>query len=142
MQVVQCIEPRAENFTAFGQVIKIGAAIVFTGVAAARFVNRPRISAEPGIAQSQIPSCRVDIIIARITRGQNAVEHINAPRDRCDDILGFADTHQIAGAVIGQKRDGILQHLIAQAFLLTDGEAANRISGKSDSDQCLARGLA
>src|ERR1043166_6851291 len=71
-----------------------------------------------------------------VARRQNAIKHIDAARDRFDQIFGRADAHQITRRLVRHPRRNLVDYFKHHRLLFTDAQPANRITVKTDLD-CL-----
>ena len=72
-------------------------------VAVAGLVGRASIARVFGAADIHFAGRREKRPIARVPSGQYAIEEIVSGRHRRDQILGAADSHEVAGAVLRQQ---------------------------------------
>ena len=79
-----------------------------------------------------VPVAGEVVAVARVAGRHHAIEHVDAARDRFDQVLGPAHAHQVARAVVGQLRAGVLEHRVALGLRLADGQAADRIAVEAD----------
>src|SRR5262249_51794660 len=95
-----------------------------------------------GVAYVELAETREGEAGAARTGRHHAIEHIDAARDRADDILGTADAHQIARVIGGQEIRREIQHAKHLLLALADREAADRIAVEADTGQSLRGFLA
>ena len=69
----------------------------------ARLVQRPRIVGMAGVAQIDLAEAGKRHAVAAVTGRHHAIEHVDAARDRFQQILGRADAHQVARAIGGSS---------------------------------------
>ena len=72
----------------------------------------------------------------------HAIEHVDAARDRLQDVLGRADTHQIARPVRRQERRHLLDHRQHHRLRLADRKAADGVAVKAGIDHAARAGVA
>ena len=107
MEVVDSEEAMAQNFFFNHKVAKIASGKSLTAIA--RTADDGRF-----FVFCKFFFCNVDmgkiftekISVAREARGDNAVKHVYALCDARDEILWFADAHQVSRAVFWQKGSG------------------------------------
>src|SRR2546426_7785019 len=87
VQVMDGIEPRAEDLVDALQMMQVRATEAATGVAGAARVKRVRVCAMAGIADLDVPVTREQPAIARVAGGQHAVEHVDTVTHCLDDVL-------------------------------------------------------
>ena len=80
-----------------------------------------RIIGVARVAQVESAFPRESLSSAAGTRGQYTIEHINAALNRADEVGGFADAHQIAGAVLRQGGHRGFEHRESCHLSLADG---------------------
>src|SRR6266704_2480430 len=135
MQVVQGVEPRAENLVDLLQVMQVAAREMRARVAPAALIERVRIVAIAGVADLDVAAAGEEPAIAGVARRQHAVEHVDSGRDRLDDILGRADAHEIARLVGGEPRRGVGEDPALVALGLAHREPADRVAVETDARQ-------
>src|SRR5437899_1987879 len=77
VQVVQGIEPRAEDLVHLLQVMQVAAREMCAGVAGAGAVQRPRVVAVAGVADLDVAVAGEEPAVAGVSRGKDAVEHVD-----------------------------------------------------------------
>src|SRR4051794_38759902 len=70
--------------------------------------------------------------MASVARWQHAVEHVDAARDRLQEIFGRADAHQVAGTIGGKRRRGFVDHSAHDLTRFADRKAPDGVSLKTD----------
>ena len=78
--------------------------------------------------------------VAAVAGRHHAVEHVDAARDRFQQIMRRADAHQIARAVRRQRRRRLLDDFEHDVLRLADRQPADGVAVEADIDQ-LARAL-
>ena len=81
------------------------------------------------------PGAGEQLAVARVARGQDAVEHVDAARDALHEIDRRADAHQVAGAIGREQRRRLLGDVVHQRNRLADAESADRIRLEADRDR-------
>src|SRR5712691_3361812 len=133
VQVVQGIEPRAEDLVHPLQVMQVAAREMGAGVAGAGAVQRPRVVAVAGVADLDVAVAGEEPAVAGVSRGKDAVEHVDSGRDRLDDVLGRAYAHEIARLVRGEPRRGVGPDPEHFSLGLAYRKPADRITVESDA---------
>src|SRR5438128_9900442 len=101
MQVVQGVEPRAENLVDLLQMMQVAAREMRAGVTPAAFIERSRVVAIAGVADLDVAAAGEEPAVAGVSRRQHAVEHVDSGPDRVADVRGRADAHDSTGPVGG-----------------------------------------
>src|SRR5438128_4740765 len=135
MQVVQGVEPRAENLVDLLQMMQVAAREMRAGVAPAALIERARVVAIAGVADFDVAAAGEEPAVAGVARRQHAVEHVDSGRDRLDDVLGRADAHEIARLVLGKPRRGVGEDPALVALGLAHREPADRVALETDARQ-------
>ncbi len=112
MQIVQRAQAGTEDLVALMKVPQVRPAVITTRIAGAAPVYWIRVARIAGIADLEHTVAREQLAVARIARGQHAVEHVDALRHRNDDILRRSHTHQIAGLLPRHARRNVAQHAL------------------------------
>ena len=141
-QVMNGVETRAQNLVDALQMVQIGAGEMAAGIAAACLVEWREIVPVTRIAQFDDAAPGEQPAIAGITRGQHAIEEINAGGNGVDDILRRSDPHQVAWPVGGQLRRGVPENAQHVGFGFTHRQPADRITVETDLPQSLKRFVA
>ena len=115
------------NLVHFDEMVEISPAV-------ARIDERPAFGVDGRevilpflVAHVDRPEAGEQLPVAPVAGGHDAIEHVDAPLDRLQDIDGRADTHQVARLVFGQYLVDDLDHLVHLFGRLTYGEAADRV---------------
>ncbi len=95
------------------------------GVAAARRVHRIGVLAELLVRHADPAERREERAGPGHARGDHAVEDVHPPVHRLEEVLGKADTHQVADVVHRQVRFGEVEHLLQQVEPLAHAHAAD-----------------
>src|SRR5262245_28498046 len=77
------------------QVSNKGPRMPATDRALERFIERLLIERIPGVFDIQLAARGEGLAVAAVPRGQDTIEHVDAARDRFDQVFGGADTHQV-----------------------------------------------
>ena len=70
-------------------------------------------------------------------RWQHTIHHIHTARDGPNDIIGFANTHQVTRLVLGQETGGVIQNAKHRFLSFTNGQTTHGIPVEPDIDQGL-----
>ncbi len=132
----------SQDLLGFDQVADVGPAEMGASVAIASGVDGRGIFSERGVAHDEPPCARHSRAGAGHSRGQDAIEHIHAPRHAFDQILRRADAHQIAGLIGRQDRVDHVEHGVHVRFALADAQAADGIPVETQLGQIAGRLLA
>src|SRR5919112_1203315 len=93
-----------------------------------------------GVLEVEPAVARVGRAVAAGPGRHDAVEHVDAAPDRLDDVVGRADSHEVARLVARQMRLRRLDHPQHDVLRLPDGEAADRVTLEVERHE-LARAL-
>ena len=88
-------ETRSQDFTAFHEVPKIGETVVLAGVAATFRVGRRGVIGVTSMPELDRTARCVQLAVARMSRRDDAVEHVHATAYGLDDVQGQADAHEV-----------------------------------------------
>src|SRR5262249_56905759 len=80
-----------------------GGGIVGGGGAGTRLVDRARVVGVARILEIDRPEAGEGEPVAAVARRQDAVEHVDAACYRLDEVLGRADSHEIARPFGGER---------------------------------------
>src|SRR5215207_8783961 len=86
MQVVDGVEPRAQDFVAAVEVAKVGAREILARIAAAFRVHWREIVLMHAVADVDDAGRGEQVPVARMTRGHDTVEHVYAARHGLNDV--------------------------------------------------------
>ncbi len=78
--------------------------------------------------------------MAPVAGRHHAIEHIDAARDRLQNVFGRADAHQIPRAILRQDRGDLIDHREHHRLRFPDREAPDRVTMKTDLDQAVRAG--
>ena len=124
-------EAQAENFVSADEVSDISAGeIIPAGVAVAIFFEGSEIVGEGGVLHNEAgaggSSGRNHSHTVTGDAGwENAVEHIDAAQDAFEQMVGSADTHQIARLILWQIPRRNLKHIVHNIARFADAQSAN-----------------
>src|SRR4051812_35195659 len=99
-----------------------------TGRAFAALLQRAFVAGEARVAEVESALPRSRAAGTAETRGQHAVEHVDAGADHAQDALGVADAHEVARASSRQKTGGGGRHAEHQLAPPPHAEPADRIA--------------
>ncbi|SCC91315.1 conserved hypothetical protein [Thiomonas sp. X19] len=80
--------------------------------------------------------------VARIARGHDAVEQVDARAHPVHQIFRRTHAHEVARLVRGQARRGVAQQAQHVVFRLAHAQAADGVAGQVERGQAFQRGLA
>ena len=101
-QVMQRVKGGGIDFVSHVQVAQIGPGTGSTGHAPALRIERPFVFDITGVLDIDLAFARKQLAVARIAGRQDAVEHIDPPGDRLNQVLRRAHAHEVAGPIIWQ----------------------------------------
>ena len=139
VQVVNRVQHRAENFTRFVEVMQVGAAEVFAGVARATLIERAMIVTHLRVLQLDVAEAGEEPTVTRVTRGHHTVEHVDAALHGVHQIFRRTDTHQVVRLVRRQARPDKVEDAMHVLFRFTNREAADGNTVKADVVQARER---
>ena len=116
---------------------EISACVAPANRARARLVKRAIILRPLGVFDVQLASGRKRLARASIARRQNAVKHVDAPRDRFHEIFRRADAHQVSWKVSRQSRRDLVYYFKHYRLLFTDAQSADGVAVETDLDRLL-----
>ena len=108
----------------------IGARESLASIAVTRLIQRTFIAGKSRIHQVEASFGRESGVMARETGWQDAVKDVDAAQNAVDQILGRANTHQVARLVLGQVRLHHVEHGVHFLLGLPDREAADGDTGR------------
>src|SRR6266403_4315784 len=120
---------------------KISACVAAADAAGAMRVDGPLVLRVARVFDEHAAFAGVEAGMARGTRGENAVHHVDAPSDVGGDLFGAADAHEITGTIFWEERGDFGGHFAGRLVRFADGEAADRIARKIEFEK-LARAFA
>src|SRR5688572_26300449 len=119
--------------------MNIGARIATSDRARARFVERLRIIGMNGIAHVEPAETRERLPVPARSRRHHAVHHVDAARDRLENIVRRADAHEISG-LVGRKCGGGEVEGAQHALLpLPNRQPTDGIAVETDVDETSRR---
>jgi len=111
----------------------IGARESLTSITVTRLVNRTFIARKSCVHQVESPLGREGGVVAREPGRQDAIEDVNPAQNAVDQILGRADSHQVARLVLGQVRLHHVEHGVHFLLGLSHRQAADGDAGRIKS---------
>ena len=136
-QVVDGDERGAEHFFDVEEVAEIAFREVSAAVAIAAVFQRGFVVRVLGVAEAQGAGVGEGQGVAAVSRGEDAIEHVDAAFDGFEDVFGVADAHEVAGFEVGDEGsdsfDGVDHALVAFA----DGEPAEGVAGEVEGGEGL-----
>src|SRR5689334_8855596 len=142
VEVVQRVQPCAEDLIHALEMVQVGAREVAAGVARAFLVERFDLVAVTRVPQLDDAVAGIDPAIARVPGRQHAVEHVDARRHRHYQVVRRADSHEIARTVRRQLRRGVLKYPRHLALGLAHRQPADRVAVETDLSQAGERFVA
>src|SRR5215213_4858371 len=97
-----------------------------------RFVERARVVRPLCVLDVQLAARRESLACSTVPRRQNAIKHVNAPRNCLDEIFGRADTHQVSRRVFRHFRDDLFYHIKHHRLLFADAQSADGVAVKAN----------
>lgn len=122
----------AEDLFGFEQMVQIGLRIIGAGRAGDGGLERGFVLGKAGVLDVERTVPGPGLAMAAGAGRQDAIEHVNAARDRFEDVERLANAHQITRPVCGQKRGCAVQRGAHGVKALADRKAADRIAVKAD----------
>ena len=120
-------QPHAENLLGRHQVPQVRARKVAASITVAPGIERTAVRLEARRFDVDLPfPLDPNRAVAAVARGRHAVEHVDAARDRLDQVVGIAYTHQVArvrGRQLGLQH---LEHLVHARLGLAHRQPADR----------------
>ena len=127
-QVVHDGQTHPQQLFRLEQMADIGAGVVPAGRAAAGGVDGALIALVLGILDVDDAAPGVQVAVAGVAAGHNAVEQVHAAGNGFDDVAGCADAHQVADLILGHVRLHLADHLIHHIGGLAHCQAADGIA--------------
>ena len=100
-------------------------------------VQRARIIGVAGVLDVHHAAAGKDLPCPTGPAGQYAIHHVDAPLHGAHNIIGLADTHQVARLVHGQLVRCKIQHAEHRRLPFTHRKATDCVAVKFDRLQCL-----
>src|SRR6185312_15168177 len=97
-----CQKHRGNNLIGFDDMVQVGAAELAAGRTIAFWVQRAFIIRKTGIFKVERAKAGKSLSISAGPSWQYAIEHIDTPQHRPDDVVGLSHAHKVAGPVSGQ----------------------------------------
>src|SRR6266446_1063996 len=114
---------------------QIGARVAAADAAGAIRIDGPLVLRIARVLDEHAAFAGVEAGMARGSRGEDAVHHVDAKGDVVGDLFGAADAHEIAGTVFGEECGDFGGHFAGRLVRLADGESADRIAGKIEVEK-------
>src|SRR5579871_5429104 len=131
-QIVPSQKHRSDDFIRLDGVMQISATKLQAGRATTLFIEGGRIVDVAGIAQIQCTVAREGLAVASRTRWQHAVEHIDASDHSANNVIRFANTHQIARLIEWQMWNSGFQGVKHDRLPFPDSKTADGITIEFD----------
>src|SRR5690606_7184743 len=139
MNIAPAYEHGAQYFAGLHQMVQIGAAVVAGGRTGAFLIKRARIVRMAGILQIDPAAPGKGKSVAAVAGRHHAIEHVDTAPDRLNEIVGRADTNQIARTAPGKEGPGRIEHTQHFGLSLADRTTANRIAVETDVNEARRR---
>ena len=130
---------RPEHFPSPEQMVQIGPAVFGACGAVAGRVKWRWVIGKAGLAHIIDAGRRVGPGRSPGAGWNDAVKHVDASLDRCQNVVWRADTHEVPRLVDGQAGDGYVQRVQHRRLALSYRQATDSVSVKADIDQFLRR---
>src|SRR5262249_12623529 len=128
VNVVQAEESEGEQLLGKEEVTEIRAREPPAGVAATIVLEWPGVARILRVLDHEWPLSREALAVARVPRGQHAVEEIHALADRLDQILWLAPAHEIASRRRAPARCGAPGQWVHERLRPADGQSAEGVA--------------
>ena len=128
--IVKHREPHAEHFVRLEQMADIAARIKAASGTVTVGVDRKRIALIFLVIDIHRALPCEDIAMTRVSGRHNAVKEVDASVNGFENIDGRADTHEIAGLILGHKGLNGIDDVIHHLGFFTDGKTAEGIAGQ------------
>ncbi len=100
IEIVDGVQPGAQDLIATGQMSEIGPAIVPAGIAVTHGIERPRIILMAGIPDTHYTVMGKQMAVAGIAGRHDTVEHVYTATHRLYDIFRCPHPHQITWTLL------------------------------------------
>src|SRR5260370_16765828 len=134
-------ENGAGDFSCSEEVTKIGARVAAADGTSTLGINGLLILGVTRVLDEHAAFAGVEAGVTRGACGEHTIHHVDAKSDVVGDLLGAADAHEIAQAVLGQQSRCFGGHLTSDFVRLADSESTNGVAWKIQIDK-LARTFA
>src|SRR5262249_2267283 len=128
VNVVQAEESEGEQLLGKEEVTEIRAREPPAGVAGTIVLEWPGVARILRVLDHERPLSREALAVARVPRGQHAVEEIHALADRLDQILWLAHAHEIAWLRRWQAPFDARRQCVHERLRLADGHSADGVA--------------
>src|SRR5499427_6020691 len=135
MQVVQGIEPRAQDLVDLLEMVQVGPGEMGAGVATTGLVERLRVVAVARVADLDVAEAGEQPAVPRVARRQHAVEHVDPGGHGLGDVLGGAHPHEIARGGRRQALRRMAHDAALVALRLAHREAADGVAVEADAGE-------
>src|ERR1700735_1935580 len=100
---------------------EVSARVSLANGAAAILIDRARVFRILRAANQQAALRREEAAVASAARGEHAVHHVDAERDVVGELLGLADSHEIARAAGRKPRGDCARDLASEGIRFARG---------------------
>src|SRR5258708_7273864 len=134
-------EDGAGDFSRSEEVTKIGARVAAADGTTTPGINGLLVLGVTRVLDEYSAFAGVEASVTRVASGEHAIHHVNPEGDVVGDLLGAADAHEIAQAILGQQSRCFGGHFTSDFVRLADSESTNGVARKIEIDK-LARTFA
>ena len=127
-EVVHDGQPHPEQLFRLEQVADVGPAVLAAGGAAAGGVDGALVPLILGVFDVDDAAPGVQVAVAGVAAGHDAVEQVDAAGHRLEDVAGGAHPHQVAYLVLGHMGLDLLDDVVHHLGRLADGQAADGVA--------------
>src|SRR5262249_61874631 len=131
VNVVQAEESEGEQLLGKEEVTEIRAREPPAGVAGTIVLEWPGVARILCVLDHERPLSREALAVARVPRGQHAVEEIHALADRLDQILWLAHAHEIAWLRRWQAPFDARRQCVHERLRLAAGHSADGVAAEA-----------
>ena len=142
VQIVNRSEAEIGQFSGAVEVSEVASGVVLAGVAGAGWIDGGFVGGVGRFLDIDLAKCGEECAVAGVAGGHDAIEHIDTPCDVFDEILGGANTHEVAGFVGGHEGNRPLHRIVHRLIGLADAQSANCKAVKVQCGELFGRLLA
>src|ERR1700719_225167 len=130
VDIVMGGEDGCGDFSGSEEMPKIGARVAAANRARALRIDRTLVFDVARVLDEHAPFASVQASMARRSRGQHAIHHVNAARNIIGNLFRPAHAHQVARPLFRQQRGNLRSHFAGDFVWLADGQAADSVPWK------------
>jgi len=127
-KIVNGVEGGGERFAGLHEVAEVGARVAAADGAGAGGVGRRLIFSELFVLDVEAAFAGEEKGVARGAGGKDTVHHVDAHAGVLLDLVGVADSHDVAGLVFGQERENFGDDFESELARFADAEAADGVA--------------